>query len=89
MRDIKDLREEIEEYTDEAVIIFENPAFVSAFLGLSNDGRAIYDYEEMVRSLSEEDGISEDEARDFISYNTLRALPYMGDKCPIILFRTR
>lgn len=41
-------RELIEEFEFEVVIIFENPSYDSAFLGVSEDNRAVYDYSEMV-----------------------------------------
>ena len=31
------------------------------------------------------DGMSYEEASEFIDYNTVRACPYMGDRAPIIL----
>ena len=55
-------------------------------MGISEDGRVIYNYEQMVFCLVDDDGMSEEEAADFISYNTVRALPYMGPKGPIILY---
>ena len=38
----------------------------------------------MVEHLMEEDEMEEEEAIEFIDYNTIRALPYMGDNVPII-----
>ena len=29
---------------------------------------------------------AEEEAVEFIDYNTLRAIPYMGDKAPIVVY---
>ncbi len=68
-------------------IVFENPDYVSAFVGVSNDGRAIYNYEYMIAHLVEE-GMTYEEAIEFIDYNTIGALPYMGAKAPIILYST-
>ena len=71
---------------DPDIIVFENPDYSEAFIGVSSDGggRAVYDYEKMVRCLMEHDGMTEEEAREFIDYNTLGA--WFGDKTPIILF---
>lgn len=69
----------------EEVIIFENPSYDSAFLGVSHDNRAIYDYEKMVECLMKDDDMSEEDAREFIDYNTLRSLPYQP-MSPIILY---
>lgn len=75
----------LEEFTDEPVVIFENPSYESALIGVTTDYRAVYDYDLMVASLVEEDGMTGEEAEDFISYNTVRALPYMNN-APIIMY---
>lgn len=68
------------------VIVFQTPDFASAFVGTSDDGRAIYSYTLMVESLMLEDNMSHNEAIEFIDYNAIRALPYMGEKAPIIVY---
>ena len=70
----------------EDAIVFVNPDFCKAFVDASEDGRAIYDYELMVESLMEDDEMDEIDAIEFIEYNTIRALPYMGPKAPIIKY---
>ena len=67
-------------------ILFENPDYAQAIVGVSEQGRVIYSYNKMVDSLRITDSISRDDAVEFIDYNTIRALPYMGDKAPIILY---
>lgn len=62
-----------------------NYSYDDALIGVSEDGRAIYDYEKMVEWLMEEEGWSDEEAVDWIEYNTIRALPYMGEGAPIIM----
>lgn len=73
----------------EDAIVFENPEFCKAFLGVSDDGRLVYDYAKMIESLMEEEDLSEEESIDFVNYNTIRAIPYMGEKAPIILYPFR
>lgn len=68
------------------VIILDNYDFADAFVGMTNENRAVYDYDKMVRWLINEAEISDIDAVDWIDYNVLRALPYMGDKAPIILY---
>lgn len=70
----------------EDCIIFENPDYEDAIIGVSEDGRVVYDYDKMVASLMSKDGMTMDEAVDFISYNTIRALAYAGEKAPIVMF---
>ena len=67
-------------------IVFENPDYDSAIIGYDdNSGRIIYDYEKMIEHLMDADGISYEDAMEFIDYNTVRACPYMGSQAPIIL----
>ena len=53
----------------------------------TKDGRAVYNYYKIVELLMERDGMTEEEAIDYIDYNTLRALPYMGTGAPIISYK--
>jgi hypothetical protein len=68
------------------VYVFDNPAFASAFIGVRIDNRAVYDYNKMVESLMEEEDASYEDAVDWISYNTIRSLPYLYDKAPVIVY---
>lgn len=81
--------EEIENYAEEnnlQIMLFDNPRFDGSIIGLTHDDRAIYDLEDMIGSLIKEDGCSYIDALEFIEYNTIRALPYMGERAPIILY---
>ena len=40
----------------------------------------------MVEWLVENESFTELEAIEWIDYNTIRALPYVGDKAPIIMY---
>jgi len=62
-------------------------SYDDALIGVTSDDRAVYDYELMVEWLINTEGFTEEEARDWIDYNTLRALPYMGEGAPVVLFR--
>lgn len=67
-------------------VILENPDFIDAIVGISDDGRLVYQYDRMVASLADSEEMSMEEAEEFIQYNTIRALPYMGDKAPIVVY---
>ena len=41
-------REIVELLTDEDVIIFDDPAYEGALIGITWDGQAIYDYSRMI-----------------------------------------
>lgn len=65
----------------------DNPSYVTAAIGTEEiSGRVIYDYEKMVEFLMETDGMTYEDAAEFIDYNTIRAIPYMGESAPIILY---
>ena len=65
--------------------MFENPAFVNAIVGFDmHHKKIVYDYEKMVECLVKEDEMTEEEAIEFIDYNTLRTVPYMENP-PIIV----
>lgn len=84
---LDELKQTLCEQEHDDSVVFENPDFADAVVGISEEGRVIYDYDKMVESLMAEDCISDEEAVDFIEYNTIRAIPYMGEKKPIILYR--
>lgn len=71
---------------DDAVV-FENPDYDNAILGVTHDGRAVYDYDRMVGCLMDEDGMEYIDAVEFIDYNTIRSIPYAGSNAPVILFK--
>ena len=78
---------EIKEYLssyDGEIILLENPSYETAIIGIDSSDRIIYDYDKMAEYLVDTDNMTIEEAYEFIDYNTIRALPYMGDKAPII-----
>ena len=68
------------------IIYLTNYSYDDALIGVSDDGRAIYDYDKMVEWLMKEEPFISTEAMEWIDYNTIRALPYMGDRAPIIMY---
>lgn len=70
----------------EDVVILENYSYDDALVGVTEDGRAVYDFERMVRWLVETEGMDELEAVEWIEYNTIRALSYEDDSAPIIMY---
>lgn len=70
----------------EDVVLFTNFSYDDALIGVSQDNRAIYDYEKMVIWLRETEGWSDEDAREWIDYNTIRSLPYAGDNAPIVVY---
>lgn len=80
------LKEKLRERGYENAKVFENPDYTSAVVGVDEDGRVVYSYEKMVKHLVKKDKMTEEEAMEFIDYNTIRALPYEGKKRPIVVY---
>ena len=80
-------REMLCEMGYEDAVIFDNPDYDSAIIGVSDDRRVIYNYDKMVAHLMDADGMEMLDAVEFIDYNTLRAYPPsgMGDG-PIVMY---
>lgn len=70
----------------EDVLVFENYSYDDALIGVTEDNRAVYDFDKMVRWLVETEGFTYDDAVEWIEYNTIRALGYMGPNAPIIMY---
>lgn len=80
----------IDELIDAGIIAedalkFESPSFDSAIVGVDYFGRLIYNYEKMIAEFMETENVTEEEAIDFIDYNTIRSLPYYNENAPIII----
>lgn len=67
----------------EDMIVFDGPDFDEALVAVTEDNRAVYDLHKMILCL-EDEGMSMEEALDFIGYNTIRALDYC-DNPPVII----
>lgn len=61
-------------------------SYDDALIGVSHDGRAIYNFDLMIDWLMEKEGWSDIEAIEWLEFNTIRALPYMGKDAPIIMY---
>lgn len=79
--------ERLSELGYDGVVVFENYSYDDALIGVTEDNRAVYDFDKMVEWLCEKEGFSPEEAVEWIEYNTIRSLPYAGDDAPIIMYR--
>ena len=70
----------------EDILIFSDYSYDDALIGISIDNRAVYDFDKMVEWLCEKEKFTETDAIEWIEYNTLRALPYMGASAPIVVY---
>lgn len=67
-------------------VVFDNYAYDNAIIGTTFDGKAIYSFEQMVLELMQDEGWTYEEAVEWINYNTIRSLPYVGEKRPLIVY---
>ena len=85
------LRESISEIESlQDAIILDNPYFDNSIVGYTEDGKLVYDFDKMVDEFfqdNKDDNIEYVNAIEFIEYNTLRAIPYAGERAPIIIFK--
>lgn len=89
--------EKIEAAGFEDVIIFEGYSYDDALVGVIEDRqtvddygmegfRAVYDYDKMVAWLVKTQGMTTEEAIEWIEYNTIGALANAGPKGPLIMY---
>ena len=89
-KDVKELKDLLNELGYTGTVVLENPSYLNAIIGITDDGALCYSYEKMIECLMEEDKIEQEDAMEFIDYNTIRALPYassMGVR-PIVVYDT-
>ena len=86
MDSIEQLEGYQEAHDGEGVGFFTNPDYLSAIIGMSQDGRLVYDYDKMVEYLMEKEKWSEEDAMDFIDCNAIPTIPYMGEKHPVVVY---
>ena len=66
-------------------VVFDNHSYDNSIIGTTFDGRAIYEFNKMIEELMDDEGWAEEDAVEWIEYNTMRALPYFGKKAPIVV----
>lgn len=81
-----DIRQLLNDEVEDAVPVFDCPAFDGAIIGLDiQTGAVVYDYDAMVREYMEDNNCDMFDAMEFIDYNTIRAIPYFPEPQPIIV----
>lgn len=58
--------------------------FDEAIVGTDTNGRLVYDINEMARVLMRNDKMEEDEAMEFLEFNTIYA--YVGEMTPVFIY---
>jgi len=72
-------------YDAEDIVLLKDESYDSALIAVTDDCRAVYSYDKMVEWYMEKNGCDADDAMEWIDYNTLRAIPYAGEKAPIVV----
>ena len=67
-------------------VVLDPPYLDEAIIGISQDDKVIYSFEELVRARMKHEGCEYQAAVDDIYHNTIDSLPTMGEYAPIILF---
>lgn len=69
---------------DLEIKLLTNHSYDKSIIGLTEDGRVIYSFNKMVQEFMQDEHCTEEEAIEWITVNTIPALPYMGENHPII-----
>ena len=66
------------------IIVLDGDACAYAAVGLTDDYNVVYDFERMVEGFMKYDGMTEEEAVEWIDYNVLRTIDYLKVKSDVI-----
>ena len=83
---LEQLKQLITDLGYENVRVFDDYDYADAFIGMSDDGRAVYSYDKMIEHIMLKEGWTFEESVEWIEYNTIRALPYTGPNAPIVVY---
>ena len=76
----------VREQLPDNAIILDNASYDESIIGITLEGAIIYSYDRMVEEYMIDNECTYDEAVDWIDYNTVRALPYLPQPRPIIVY---
>lgn len=85
-KNMRSAEEKLLDYGYDGVKYLTNYSYDSALIGVTEDNRAVYDFGLMIEWLMIEEDFEYEEAIEWIEFNTLRAIPYMGEGAPIIMY---
>ena len=76
---------DIDDLESEGTILYRNPDFHTAIIGVTTDYHAVYDYKRMVEYLMIHENFTYEESVEWIDYNTLRTYSSEG-LMPIVIY---
>lgn len=77
-----ELRSELPDDT----LVFDNMSYDGAIIGITTDNRVVYNFDLMIEELMQDEEWAYEDAVEWIEYNTIRALPYLGPNGPVIMY---
>lgn len=83
----------LEEGDDHGFYLIENEnreKYYCAIIGIAKDySHVVYSYDKLVEAYAVENNWTWEEAMEWVDYNTLRSLPYYGEKAPEVVYTSR
>lgn len=85
---VKELKDSLNELGYKDTVVLENPSYLNAIIGITDEGGLCYSYEKMIGILMEEDKMEYEDAMEFVDYNTIKVLPYLSSigVRPIVIY---
>ena len=81
----EELIRKLEDNGYENVVIFKDYDYASAFIGVTDDNRAVYSYEKMIDYLMNLEGWDYETAVEWVDFNVLSIHSYTGE-LPVIMY---
>ena len=66
-------------------IILDNHEYDNSIIGITDTNQLVYDYNSMIEEFAKDCECTEEDAQEWVDYNTMRAIPYMGERKPIVI----
>lgn len=77
---------DVRELLPEDSIVLDDSSFDGSIVGYTDYGNVVYDFDKMVEEYMMDNECSVEDAIDWITYNTMRAIPYFPDPKPIVMY---
>ncbi len=65
--------------------LFEPENYDKGIIGVTDNGNVVYSYERLAEMLILEEDMTYEDAIEWLDYNTVRTIPYMGEFKPVML----
>ena len=79
------LREYLSSAYGDDVVLLDGEEFDGGIIGVDPSGRVVYSYDKLAQALARHNKTELSEAMEWIDYNTIRSLPYMGPRAPLVI----